>query len=155
MPEKNEKVEDFISLWRKKMETEIDKPSAIMETLEKIKEVEKENEELRNKIKDNIELISKTEKMVKSTIEENERLKEQVKQEGTSGGINISDLQKENINLNTFFDETDFQNLVKKGLKFSIIKTPNIEICADKNKLKQILINLEVMQINLQIKEVL
>ncbi len=41
MPEENEKVEDFVSLWRKKMKTEIDKPkpSAIGDTLDKIKQV--------------------------------------------------------------------------------------------------------------------
>ena len=100
MPEENEKVEDFIGLWRKKMGNEIDKPSAIGETLERIKEVEKENELLRNKIKDNIELISKTEQIIKSTIEENKRLKEQLKQGGLSSGINASDLQQKIVTLN-------------------------------------------------------
>ncbi|MFX0023831.1 MAG: hypothetical protein ACFE9S_16010 [Candidatus Hermodarchaeota archaeon] len=100
MPEDNEKVEDFISLWRKKMENEGDKPSAIRDTLERIQEVEKENELLRNKIKDNIELISKTEQIIKSTIEENERLKTQVSQGGIGGGIGISELQQKNIALN-------------------------------------------------------
>jgi len=100
MPEDNEKVEDFISLWRKKMETEIKKPSAIGETIDRIKEIEEENDQLRNKIKENINLISKTEKIVKDTIDENVRLKEQLKQAGMIGGINVGDLQQENIKLN-------------------------------------------------------
>ena len=100
MPEDNEKVEDFISLWRKKMENEIDKPSVIGETLERIKEVEKENEQLRNKINENIELITKTEVIIKNTIDENQRLKEQLKQTGHIGGVRGSDYQQKNIDLN-------------------------------------------------------
>ena len=93
MPEDNEKVEDFISLWRKKMETEIQKPSAIADTLDRMKEVEKENEDLRNKIKQNIELISKTEQIVKQTLDENERLKEEISKAGIVGGKNIQEIQ--------------------------------------------------------------
>ncbi|MFX1567761.1 MAG: hypothetical protein ACFFCV_05270 [Promethearchaeota archaeon] len=100
MPEDNEKVEDFISLWRKKMETEIKKPSAIGETLDKMKEMEEENERLRNKIKENIELITRTEEIIKSTIDENERLKTQLQQAGSTGGTNVSNIQQENIALN-------------------------------------------------------
>ncbi len=100
MPEDNEKVEDFISLWRKKMENEGDKPSAIRDTLERIQEVEKENQLLRNKIQDNIELISKTEQIIKSTMQENERLKAQLTQGSSGGGTSVSELQQKNIALN-------------------------------------------------------
>ncbi|MFW9901507.1 MAG: hypothetical protein ACFFDY_09470 [Candidatus Thorarchaeota archaeon] len=100
MPEDNEKVEDFITLWRKKMETEIKKPSAIGETLDKMKEMEEENESLRNKIKQNIELITRTEKIIKSAIDENERLKAQLQQAGSTGEIKVSNIQQENIELN-------------------------------------------------------
>ena len=93
MPEDNEKIEDFISLWRKKMKNDMATPSAIGETLDRIKEIEKENEDLRNKIKENIELISKTEKIVQSTIEENERLKKQIKQGGMTSGEDINNIQ--------------------------------------------------------------
>jgi chromosome segregation ATPase len=99
MPEEKEKVEDFVSLWRKKMKTEIDKPSAIGDTLDKIKEVEKENEDLRKKITDNIELITKTEEIIKKTIDENERLKEEIKNSGMIDGVKASDLQQQNIDL--------------------------------------------------------
>ena len=100
MPENNEKVEDFISLWRKKMENEGDKPSAIRDTLERIQEVEKENQLLRNKIQDNIQLISKTEQIIKGTMEENERLKAQLTQGSPGGGTSVSDLQQKNKALN-------------------------------------------------------
>ena len=99
MPENNEKVEDFISLWRKKMEIEINKPSVIEEKKDRIKEIEEENELLRTKIKENIELINKTEKIVKNTIDENEKLKEQLKQAGMTSDVNLKEIQQENINL--------------------------------------------------------
>jgi len=105
MPEDNEKVEDFISLWRKKMEDEIKTPSAIGETLEEIKEVEDENEQLRNKIKENIELITKTEEIIKKTIEENENLKKQLEKAGMIGEKKVSDIQQENIMLNNEITE--------------------------------------------------
>ena len=127
MPEENEKVEDFISLWRKKMENEIDKPSAIGETLDRIKEVEKENELLRNKIKDNIGLISKTEHIIKSTIEENERLKEQLKQGGLSIGINVSDLQQKIVVLNNTIINLEKQ-LAEKEVELRARSNEKIEL---------------------------
>ena len=105
MPEDNEKVEDFISLWRKKMENEIKTPGAIGETLEKIKEVEDENEQLRNKIKENIELFTKTEEIIEKTIAENESLKQQLKKAGMTGETKVSELQQENIMLNNEITE--------------------------------------------------
>lgn len=130
MPEDNEKVEDFISLWRKKMETEITRPSAIGETLERIQEVEKENEELRKKIKENIELFSKTEEIVKNTIEEKERLKEQLKQAGMTGGV-VRDVQQENMELNTKILSLE-KNLTEKEIE---LRARNNEITDLKTKL--------------------
>ncbi len=100
MPEENEKVEDFISLWKKKMENEIETPSAIGETLGRIKQVEEENERLRNKIKENIELITKTEVIITKTIEENKSLKQQLKNAGMVDNVKVSDIQQENKMLN-------------------------------------------------------
>jgi len=113
MPEDNEKVDDFVSLWRNKMKNGKSKPSAIGATLEKIKEVEKENENLRNKIRENIELISKTEEIVKKTIEENERLNEEIKQAGMIGGAKATEIKKENMELNNKFQNLN-QNLTLK-----------------------------------------
>lgn len=99
MPEDKEKVEDFISLWRKKMMNEPDKPSAIGETLKRIQEVEKENQQLRNKIQANIDLITRTEEVIRNTIAENERLKEEVRTSGSIGGRNASVIPQENLDL--------------------------------------------------------
>ncbi|MFX0141582.1 MAG: hypothetical protein ACFFDN_48540 [Candidatus Hodarchaeota archaeon] len=132
MPEDNEKVEDFISLWRKKMETEIKQPSALSETLERIKEVERENEELRNKIQENIELISRTEEIVKNTIDENERLKQEISQAGMIGGIKISDIQQENIALNNRIITLE-KDLTEKEVE---LRARNNEITELKTKLE-------------------
>jgi len=99
MPEDNEKVEDFISLWRKKMMNEPDKPSAIGETLKRIQEVEEENLQLRNKIQANIDLMTKTEQVIRNTIDENERLKEELKKSGSIGGRDTIVIQQENLEL--------------------------------------------------------
>ncbi len=132
MPEDNEKVEDFISLWRKKMENEGDKPSAIRDTLERIKEVEEENERLRNKIKDNIELISKTEQIIKRTIEENERLKHQVNQSGMGSGIGISELQQKNIVLNNTIIDLE-KKIAEKEVELRARNNDKIELEAKLN----------------------
>lgn len=99
MPEDAEKVEDFISLWRKKMDTESNKPSAIGDTLKRIQEVEQENEQLRTKIQANIDLISKTEEVVRKTIDENEKLKEELKNSGSFDRGNVEKIQQENLEL--------------------------------------------------------
>ena len=122
MPEENEKVEDFVSLWRKKMNTEIDKPSAIGETLDKIKQVEAENEDFRRKIKDNIELITKTEEIIKKTIAENERLKEKIKNAGMIGGIKASDIQQQNVGLSNKINDLT-TNLSEKDEKLKLAIT--------------------------------
>ncbi|MFX0142654.1 MAG: hypothetical protein ACFE9C_01135 [Candidatus Hodarchaeota archaeon] len=127
MPEENEKVDDFISLWKKKMEKEGDKPSAIGETLERIKEVEQENELLRNKIKDNIDLISRTEKVIKSTLEENERLRAQLTHGGISDVTNISDLQQKNISLNNKVIELE-KRLAEKEVELRARNNEKIEL---------------------------
>ena len=99
MPEDAEKVEDFISLWRKKMDTESNNPSAIGDTLKRIQEVEQENEQLRTKIQANIDLISKTEEVVRKTIDENEKLKEELKNSGSFDRGNVEKIQQENLEL--------------------------------------------------------
>ena len=116
MPEQNEKVEDFISLWKKKMENGIETPSAIGETIERIKQVEEENEQLRNKIKENIELITKTEVIITKTIEENESLKQQLKNSGMVDNVKVNDIQQENIMLNNKLISLE-KNLTEKEVE--------------------------------------
>jgi len=149
MPEDKEKVEDFISLWRKKMETEIQKPSAIGETLDRMKEVEKENEDLRNKIKQNIELISKTEEIVKKTLEENERLKEEVNKTGIVGGKNVREIQQENLELNNKIKSIT-NNLIEKDKQ---IGTKDNELVLLQNKISDLSKQLESMASSISEKE--
>ncbi|MHA2131417.1 MAG: hypothetical protein ACW99L_15745, partial [Promethearchaeota archaeon] len=113
MSDDKEKVEDFISLWRKKMMDDPKKPSAIGETLKQMEEVQRENEELRSKIKENIDLISKTEEIVRKTIDENERLKIEIKQASVRDGPRINDIQNENQELRIQLNTLN-QNLIDK-----------------------------------------
>jgi len=141
MPEDKEKVEDFISLWRKKMMTESDAPSAIGETLKRIQEVEQENEQLRNKIQANIDLITKTEVVVTNTIAENERLKEEVRKSGSIGGRDVSAIQQENL---------DLSNQVK-SLTMSLTEKDNALSLKD-NALS--LKDNEISELNIKLNEV-
>ncbi len=70
MSDENEKDEDFMSMWRKKMITEIKRPSVIGETLDKVDSLQKENEELRQKLEDNVGLIVKSEDVIKKLMNE-------------------------------------------------------------------------------------
>ncbi|MHA1149834.1 MAG: hypothetical protein ACTSR8_16485 [Promethearchaeota archaeon] len=72
MSDEHEKVDDFVSLWKKK-KAEQKAPSVIGDTLEKIAEVEarmneleEENLELKRKIKANIDIIEKAESALKT-----------------------------------------------------------------------------------------
>ena len=155
MPDEEEKVEDFISLWRKKMIDDPKKPNVIEETLEHIKEVEKENENLRNKIAENIELITKTEEIVRKTIEENYKLKEEIKQKPLIGENQIKDLQKENLDLsnriksliNSLTDKDNDISLKDNNLttKDNEIATKDTEITELKLKLNEAQSALEFM----------
>lgn len=127
MPEENEKVEDFISLWKKKMTTDLKKPSALGETLEIIKAVGEENEDLRNKIKENIDLLTKTEEIVRKTLEENKRLKEEIKQVEMIEEVKTSDNQKENIELNNKM-QTLLANLSEKEEELRVANNENKEL---------------------------
>ncbi len=134
MPEDNEKVEDFISLWRKKMEDEIKTPNAIGETLEKIKDVEDENEQLRNKIKENIGLITKTEEIIEKTIKENKNLKKQLEKAEIIDEKKVSEIQQEIIILNNKLIALE-KNLTEKEIN---LRTKNNEITELKMKLETV-----------------
>ena len=74
MQENNEKVEDYMSLWKKKMDGDDKAPSVIGETLEKIEQLQKENMELRNKITENLELMSMKHYSIPKTKQHNDCL---------------------------------------------------------------------------------
>ncbi|MFX1501571.1 MAG: hypothetical protein ACFFDH_11465 [Promethearchaeota archaeon] len=132
MPEDNEKVEDFISLWRKKMESDIKAPSAIGDTIEKIKAIEEENEELRKKVIENVELITRTEEIVKNVIKENKELKERIEKVGKIDESNVSKIQQENIELKSKLKVLE-KNLEEKDTH---LKTKDKEITDLKIKLE-------------------
>jgi len=71
---------DFISLWKKNKGTQA-KPSAIGDTIDKLSEAEKrcqdleaENSTLKQNIKENIEIMNKTEAVLKNLMAEKEQL---------------------------------------------------------------------------------
>jgi len=83
MPEE-EKIDDFVSLWKKK-KSEQKQPSVIGDTIDRINEVEKEaealrkeNKELKEKIRTNIDLLEKSEEAIDQGIKERERLNQEI-----------------------------------------------------------------------------
>ena len=100
MPEDNEKVEDFISLWKKKMETENNnRPSVIGETMNKLEILQRENQELRQKIAENVQLIGKTEEILKKAAQEKEQLKIEKEQSLQGIKIRMGQMEAENEEL--------------------------------------------------------
>ncbi|MFX0057809.1 MAG: hypothetical protein ACFE85_03290 [Candidatus Hodarchaeota archaeon] len=118
MPEDNEKIEDFISLWKKKMATDNKSPSVIEDTINKLELLQKENEQLRKKIAENIELISKSEDIIKRTVEEKERLKLEKEEVTTQVTIKLNEIEQENLELS---------NKVKSMVKLLLEKDEEIK----------------------------
>ena len=118
MPEDNEKVEDFISLWKKKMETENNtRPSVIGETMNKVEILQRENEELRKRIGENVQLIEKTESVIKKAAQEKEQLKIEKEQSLQEIKIRLSQIESEN---------NDLSNKVKSMVKLALEKDQEI-----------------------------
>ncbi len=95
MPDEKEKLEGFMSEWKKKMENE-SQPSLIGETLDKLKTLEKENMDLKKKIAENAELLKKSEELIKSYSIEKEKLKLEKEELKTNFQMKINDLEKKN-----------------------------------------------------------
>jgi len=92
MPEENEeKVEDFISLWKKKLATE-NTPSLIGD-------IHKENEQLRSKIAANIELITKSEEILKKAVEQKEKLIVEKEEAVAEISMKLNEVKQENSEL--------------------------------------------------------
>ncbi|MFX1497589.1 MAG: hypothetical protein ACFFBH_08695 [Promethearchaeota archaeon] len=102
MTDENEdgKVEDFISLWKKKMDTNNKNPSVVTDTLNQINKLQQENNELRQKISQNIDLISRSEEIIRRTVEEKEKLKTEKDQIVQEINNRLKDLESENLELN-------------------------------------------------------
>jgi len=99
MPEDDEKIEDFISLWKKKMATDNKSPSVLGETLNKLELLQGENEQLRAKISENIELIRRSEDIIKKAVEEKEQLKLEKEEAATLINVKLHEIKQENLEL--------------------------------------------------------
>ncbi|MHA1670300.1 MAG: hypothetical protein ACTSV5_06930 [Promethearchaeota archaeon] len=99
MPEDNEKIEDFMTLWEKKNEQQNNTPSVIGDTINKMEVLSKENQQLRNKISENIALISKTEDIIKNLSSEKERLRVEKEEALMDLTLRVGNLEKENLEL--------------------------------------------------------
>lgn len=75
-PQDPDKVEDFASLWRKQKESS--SKSVIGEFMTRIEELESENVRLRSTIQRDIDLITKTESIVKKAIDDKEQLEKEI-----------------------------------------------------------------------------
>jgi len=118
MPEDNEKVDDFISLWKKKMTSEDKNPSVIRDTLNKMSLLQQENEELRKKITQNIDLISRSEEIIRKSVEEKEKFKLEKEEALSEVNIRLKDLEQENLELS---------NKVKSMVKLLLEKDEEIK----------------------------
>jgi len=76
-PQDPDKVEDFASLWKKQKES--NSKSVIGEFMTRIEELESENVRLRGTIQRDIDLITKTESIVKKAIEDKEQLEKEIR----------------------------------------------------------------------------
>lgn len=111
MPENEEKAaEDFISLWKKKLATE-NTPSLIGD-------IQKENEQLRNKIAANIDLITKSEEILKKAVGEKEKLKIEKDEAVAEIAMQLNNLKQENSELG---------NKVKSMIKLLLEKDDQIK----------------------------
>ena len=99
MSEDNEKVEDFISLWKKKMEQENNKPASISNTTNKLDLLQQENQQLRDRIAENIQLISKAEEIIRNAAQEKEKLRLEKEQNQKEVNIRLNQLEAENAEL--------------------------------------------------------
>jgi len=112
MPENEEKIdaEDFISLWKKKLATD-NTPSIIGD-------IQKENEQLRNKIAANIDLITKSEEILKKAVGEKEKLKIEKDEAVAEIAMQLNNLKQENSELG---------NKVKSMVKLLLEKDEDIK----------------------------
>ena len=76
-PEETDKVEDFASLWKKQKESS--SKSVVGEFMTRIEGLEAENVRLRSTIQRDIDLITKTESIVKKAIEDKEQLEKEIR----------------------------------------------------------------------------
>ena len=126
MSDKEKNSEDFLSLWRKKTASELDKPSAIGDALNQLEKIKNENELLRLKINDNIELIKNSESVLKNAVDERNKFKE-------DKGQIINEFNKKIENLEWLLKQKDEE----VELKIKQIMNKDYEMEEMKKKLNQ------------------
>jgi chromosome segregation ATPase len=112
MPEENENIEDFISLWKKKIASE-KKASIKGDSLNKIEDLQKENEDLKLKIAENLQLITKSEEILRAIVNEKEKLKLEKEEALANVSFRLTELQQENVELSNKVKSMD-KSLMKK-----------------------------------------
>ena len=127
MSEENEKaedkVEDFISLWKKKLSTE-NTPSVIGD-------LQKENEFLRSKITTNIELIAKSEEILKKAVEEKGRFRVEKDEAVTNISIKLNELESKNKSMIKLLLEKDEEIKAKDNLISNLQATSGSPVQTD------------------------
>jgi chromosome segregation ATPase len=118
MPNDSEKIEDFMTLWKKKQSSEYNNPSVIGDTLNQLESLKKENEALRIKIAENLELLSRSEQIIKSFSNEKERIRVEKEEELMNLELRVNELEKE---------KTELGNKVKSTVKLLLEKDEEIK----------------------------
>jgi chromosome segregation ATPase len=98
MPADKDKIEDFVTLWKNKSQRD-NQPSIIGETMIQLEKLKKENDDLRKKIADNIELISKSEDVIKNLSTDRERLRIEQEESVMDLTMRVDNLERENVEL--------------------------------------------------------
>jgi chromosome segregation ATPase len=98
MPADKDKIEDFVTLWKNKSQTD-NQPSIIGETVIQLEKLKKENDDLRKKIADNIELLSKSEDVIKNLSNDRERLRIEHEESIMDLTMRVNNLERENVEL--------------------------------------------------------
>lgn len=135
MPEEKEKIEDFITLWKNKTSQENDQPSIIGETMSQLETLKNENDELRRKISEDIELISKSEEVIKKLSTDRERMRIENEESIMEITMRVNNLEKENIELG---------NKVKSMVKLLMDKDDELKKLSDQLTPEDSIINKEL-----------
>ena len=130
MPADKDKIEDFVTLWKNKSQAE-NQPSIIAETMNQLESLKKENDDLRKKIAENIELISKSEEVIKNLSNDREHMRIEQEESIIDLTMRVNNLERENVELGN-----KVKSMVKvlmekdeeiKGLKVKVNSESTIE----------------------------
>jgi len=100
------KKEDFVDLL-KRMKTDMDKPSVIGDTLDKLEKLQKENAELKERLEKSMNLIRSSEKVLQKSLDERERIKDENRVVMERLGLNIVELKNQNSDLTNKIKELE------------------------------------------------